>query len=229
MTLARDDIESAFRTPPASARALLRWWWPGGAVDADALCEQLREFARSGWGGVEIQAFRVGLPHVLPAVAAESVHEVFTPRWFETVRVVMDEAERLGLTVDITFGSCWPFGGGEAITPELAAQELSLAWTTVNGPGAWQGRPNAPARPQRFGARMERDGAVDAAQALPDDWRARIEAMAHTVAVLAVRGGTPSLGPFAGFVPLTLPDIWGQVHAAGWIDAAATIDPTKRL
>jgi hypothetical protein len=228
MTRARSDIERDFRMPPASARALLRWWWPGGAVEADALCEQLREFASSGWGGVEIQAFRVGLPHVLPPAAAERVHEVFTPRWFECVRAVMDEAARLGMTVDITFGSCWPFGGGETITPELAAQELSLAWTTVQGPGVWQGRPNAPARPQRFGTRMERDGTVDAAQALPDDWRARIDAMEQTVAVLAVRGGTPSLGPYAGFVPLTLPDPWGQVHAAGWIDAAARVDLTER-
>lgn len=223
------DGAARFQHPPVTARPLLRWWWPGGAVDAPALCEQLRAFAREGWGGVEIQAFRLGLPHALPAAVAERVNEVFTPRWFDTVREVMDEAERLGLSVDITFGSCWPFGGGEAITPERATQELSLAWTTVQGPGPWHGRPNQPARPLRFGTRMERDGSVAPEQALPEDWQRRIDALAQTVAVLAVRGGTPSLGPFAGFVPLTLPDVWGQVHAPGWIDAASTLDLTDRL
>ncbi len=210
-----------FAAPGPAQRPLLRWWWPGGAVDAAALCKQLRGFADAGWGGVEIQPCRVGLPQ-----GAEGVHEVFTPRWWETVAAVMDEAKRLGLTVDLTFGSCWPFGGGEAITPELATQELTLAWTTVQGTTRYEGRPQMPQRPARFGTRMEQDGTVDEAQALPPDWHERMDARAQVQAVLALRGGTPSLGPFPGFVPLTLPDRWGQVHAAGWVDAAATVDLT---
>lgn len=218
-------LADTFAKPPPAQRPLLRWWWPGGAVDAQELCTQLRGFAHAGWGGVEIQAFRGGLHH-----APEGVHEVFTPRWWQTVAAVMDEAERLGLSVDLTFGSCWPFGGGEAITPELATQELSLDWITVQGPSRFEGRPRMPVRPARFGARMEQDAAVDAAQALPDDWRKRITQLTQVQAVLALRGGTPSTGPFPGFVvPLTLPDRWGQVHAAGWVDSSATVDLTPLL
>lgn len=218
-------LADTFAKPPPAQRPLLRWWWPGGAVDAQALCTQLRGFADAGWGGVEIQAFRGGLHHT-----PEGVHEVFTTRWWQNLAAVMDEAERLGLSVDLTFGSCWPFGGGEAITPELATQELSLDWTTVQGPSRFEGRPRPPVRPARFGTRMERDGVVDAQQALPETWRERIAQLTQVEAVLALRGGTPSLGPFPGFVvPLTLPDRWGQVHAAGWVDARATVDLTPLL
>lgn len=221
-----DTALATFATPPPEARAWLRWWWPGGAVDRDALCQQLRGFAEAGWGGVEIQPVRIGLGEdgALPAV-----DDVFTPAWFETVRAVMDEAERLGLGVDVTFGSCWPLGGGEAVTPELAQTELTLAWTTVHGPGPWQGRPAQPQRPARFGTRLERDGEVPATQQLPEAWRERLAARHRIEAVLAVRGGVPEQGPFAGFVPLTLPDDWAVVHAPGWIEAARTIDLTHRL
>lgn len=223
------ELAGCFATPLPAQRPLLRWWWPGGAVDAGDLCAQLRGFAAAGWGGVEIQPFRGGL-HGLAEGSAERVHDVFTPRWWQTVAAVMDEAERLGLTVDLTFGSCWPFGGGEGITPERATQELSLDWITVHGPSRLEGLPRMPMRPARFGARMEQDGSVDPAQALPDDWRERIAQHTRIEAVLALRGGTPSLGPSPGFVvPLTLPDRWGQVLAAGWVDVHATVDLTPLL
>ena len=208
---------------------MLRWWWPGGAVEAEALCEQLRGFADAGWGGVEIQPCRVGLPHDLTAEQSARVHDVFTPAWFETVAAVLAEAARLGMLVDITFGSAWPFGGGDAITPELAAQELTLAWTTVQGPQRWHGVPRQPERPLRSATWLARQGGVAAAQALPAGWAECMTAPVETVAVLAVRGGVPSLGPYPGFVPMTLPDRWGQVLAAGWVDAAKTVDLTERL
>ncbi|WP_077036189.1 glycosyl hydrolase, partial [Pelomonas sp. KK5] len=223
------NIEAVFREPPVAVRPMLRWWWPGGAVDLASLCGQLRGFAAAGWGGVEIQPCRIGLPHDLTPAQAARVHEVFTPAWFELVAGVMDEAARLGMVVDVTFGSAWPFGGGEAITPELATRELTLAWTTVQGPGAWQGIPRQPERPLRNATWQAQHGGIDEAQALPPGWQQRIEGLSELVAVLALRGGTPSLGPFAGFVPMTLPDRWGQVLAAGWVDAAGAIDLTDRL
>jgi len=225
---AADTAQAAFATPATATRPMLRWWWPGGAVDALALCAQLRGFAAAGWGGVEIQPCRIGLPHGLPADQAAQVHDTFTPAWFQTVATVMAEAQRLGLVVDTTFGSAWPFGGAH-ITPELATQELTLDWATLQGPMHWQGRPPLPARPLRNASWQQQQGGLDAAQALPAGWPDRIAAQAEVVAVLALRGGEPSLGPYPGFVPMTLPDRWGQVLAAGWVHSAQTIDLTDRL
>jgi hypothetical protein len=222
-------MHDLFRDPPTAQRPMLRWWWPGGAVDAEALCEQLRGFADAGWGGVEIQPCRVGLPHDLTAEQSAQVHDVFTPGWFETVAAVMAEAARLGMLVDVTFGSAWPFGGSEAITPELATSELTLAWTSVQGPQRWQGAPRQPERPLRSATWLARQGGIAEEQTLPAEWRERMAAPVETVAVLAQRGGVPSLAPYPGFVPMTLPDRWGQVLAAGWIAAEQTVDLTDRL
>jgi alpha-L-rhamnosidase len=222
-------VEALFRQPHTAQRPMLRWWWPGGAVEAGALCEQLRGFAEAGWGGVEIQPCRVGLPHDLTPAQSAQVHDVFTPAWFATIGTVMTEAARLGMGVDVTFGSAWPFGGGEAITPELATSELTLAWTSVQGPQHWRGVPRQPERPLRSASWLARQGGIAEEQALPTDWAERMAAPVETVAVLAVRGGVPSLGPYPGFVPMTLPDRWGQVLAAGWVHADETIDLTDRL
>lgn len=220
-------MHDLFRNPPASLRPMLRWWWPGGAVDTAALCEQLRGFAAAGWGGVEIQPCRIGLPHHGAAAPAD-LHDVFTPRWFETVATVMAEAARLCLRVDTTFGSAWPFGGGDTITPELATQELSLAWTTCQGPGRWQGQPRRPERPLRSTTWLAGHGGVPEEQTLPADWQDRMLAN-ETIAVVALRGGVPHLGAYPGFVPMTMPDRWGQVFAPGWVDASQTVDLTDQL
>ena len=229
MPHAATELQALFAAPATHCRPMLRWWWPGGAVDEAALRTQLRGFHAAGFGGVEIQPFRIGLPDDLSAATRARVHQVFTPPFFETVAAVMDEAERLGMVVDLNFGSCWPFGGGDAITPELAATELSLAWTSVPGGARWQGRPNQPQRPLRSATYFERHGHGDPAQAMPTDWPERLQRREKVVAVLALRGGVPSCGPFAGFVPMTLPDLWGEVIAPGWVDADKTIDLTARL
>ena len=223
------DVERDFVTPFTATRPMLRWWWPGGAADTQALLGQLRRMHEAGFGGVEIQPFRIGLPHELPEAAAGRVHDVFTPGFFAKVAAVTAEAARLGMSVDMTFGSCWPFGGGEAITPELAATELTLAWTTVTGGQPWHGRPRHPERPLRSATWHERAGEIHPAQRIDAGWAERIARREQVVAVLGVRGGTPTLSPFRGFVPMTLPDAWGVVDAAGSIDASATVDLTDHV
>lgn len=219
----------SFKAPAVAARPQLRWWWPGGAVQPAVLVDQLRALHARGFGGVEIQPFKVGLPHRLPDALAAQVDDYATPAFFDKVGAVMDEARRLGMTVDLTFGSCWPFGGGEAITPELAATEVTLAWTTVHGPARYQGRPAQPARPLRSATALERQGALPAHRHLPPGWAERIAAREQIVAVIALKGSPPALGAYPGFVPISLPDAWGQVSAPGWIDPEATQDLTDRL
>ena len=78
-----DEALAGLADPPAAQRPMLRWWWPGAAVDEADLRRQLRGFAAAGFGGVEIQPFRVGLPEDLPRAVRDAVHDVFTPRHAE--------------------------------------------------------------------------------------------------------------------------------------------------
>lgn len=223
------DSLDRFRHPDKSARAKLRWWWPGGAVDIETLHRQLGEFDAAGFGGVEVQPFRIGLPQDLDEPARRCVQDFATPGFRAKLAALVARARELGLTVDMTFGSCWPMGGGIEITPELAAHEVTLAWTGVVGPVRYAGRPAQPERPQRSGTWLHKQGHLAPEHELPPAWQQRMGEREQIVAVLALRGGTPALQAFTGFVALSEPDRWGEVQTPGLIDAAATLDLTDRL
>jgi hypothetical protein len=88
-----------------TARPWTRWWWPGSAVDRENLTRQLEAFAAAGLGGVEIT----------PIYGARGYEERYldflSPAWMEMLRHTGEEAARLGLGVDMTTGTGWPFGG----------------------------------------------------------------------------------------------------------------------
>lgn len=113
--LAADDPSSAaalrrsFESPPDDARIMMRWWWFGSAVTHTELERELRLMKEGGMGGVEIQPVyplalddpQTGFRN-LPFLSAE---------FLNAVRFTSDKARELGLRVDLTLGSGWPYGG----------------------------------------------------------------------------------------------------------------------
>ncbi|MES2657629.1 MAG: glycosyl hydrolase [Verrucomicrobiota bacterium] len=96
-----------------------RWWWLGSAVDKKNLTQELEDFAKTGLGGVEICP-------IYEAVGAEDRSLKFlSPQWMEMLAHTTTEAKRLGLGVDMTTGTGWPFGGPQ-VTPEIASNGLTL-------------------------------------------------------------------------------------------------------
>ena len=102
------------------SRPWTRWWWLGNAVDETNLTRMLTEFRDAGLGGVEI----------CPIYGAKGSEDRFvnflSPRWAELFAYTLQEARRLGLGVDLTTGTGWPFGGSH-VTPEEASSRIHLA------------------------------------------------------------------------------------------------------
>lgn len=87
------------------SRPWTRWWWFGSAVDEANLTAALEELAAAGMGGVEICP-------VYGAKGAEGTYlEFLSPDWMAALAHTCREADRLGLGVDLTTGTGWPFGG----------------------------------------------------------------------------------------------------------------------
>ncbi|NJB86452.1 hypothetical protein GGR26_002220 [Lewinella marina] len=88
-----------------TARPWTYWWWMGSAVEEAEISRQLRQYADSGLGGV----------HIIPIYGAKGYEDKFLPflseEWMAAVRYTIAEAESLGLGVDLTMGTGWPFGG----------------------------------------------------------------------------------------------------------------------
>jgi hypothetical protein len=95
-----------------------RWWWLAGPFRREDIHDQLAWLRSNGFGGVE-------LAWLWPAwmAGAEPGIEWLGSEWCNLVAFTKQEADRLGLGCDFTFGSCWPFGSS-AVRPEDASRTL---------------------------------------------------------------------------------------------------------
>jgi hypothetical protein len=122
------QLREAFAHPPDDARIMMRWWWFGSAVTEQELARELRVMKAAGVGGVEIQP-------VYPVALDDPAHQFknlpyISGEFLDRVRFTSQQARELGLRVDVTLGSGWPYGGPH--TPvTLAAGKLRYEQAVV--------------------------------------------------------------------------------------------------
>jgi hypothetical protein len=106
----------------------MRWWWFGPAVEKRELARELRAMKDGGIGGVEIQPV---YPVALDDPARGLVNLPYlSDDFLDAVSFANDKARELGMRVDITLGSGWPYGGPH--TPvDLAAARLRVERLTL--------------------------------------------------------------------------------------------------
>jgi alpha-L-rhamnosidase len=169
---------------------MVRWWWPGGDVTADELRREVRVLDEAGFGGAEIQAFRIGLKTDVPADVAARIDDYATPSFYRKVRVAAAEARDRGMFLDLTLGSGWPFGGGEVVTPELASIELRFTRKALSVPSHFRDRIASPPPRPTAGINLARlSGLIS--QELAPGWQERLLARTRLVAIVAVSGTEP--------------------------------------
>lgn len=122
-----DDLRQLWNNPPAESRPILRWWWPGGAVNRERMIEELRMFEAAGFGGVEIQPFAFGFSRK-DLAADPRVRTVGNPEFLATLKTAIDAGHNMGLEVHLTLGSGWPSGGPFATD----ASEMQFLFTSVD-------------------------------------------------------------------------------------------------
>ena len=177
-------LRRQFESPPKKYRPLVRWWWPGDNVTESELRREIDVLDQAGFGGAEIQAFNKGFVNDnFSQTQFQRINSFATPSFFRHVGIAAEEARNHGMFVDYTFGSGWPFGGGSAITPELASIELRSTHLSVAGPAKLD---------QKLQIPSITDGdpktGADILKGLPDGWAERMKKRAKVVAVVAVRG-----------------------------------------
>jgi hypothetical protein len=119
-----------FLAPPDDVRPMMRWWWFGPAVTKPELQKELETMSSAGIGGVEIQP-------VYPLMLDDESKGIknlayLSPEFLDAVRFVNATARSMGMRVDITLGSGWPYGGPKT-TLDLAAGRLRIVAVPVIG------------------------------------------------------------------------------------------------
>ena len=121
-------LANTFKAPPEDARPEVRWWWFGPAVTQPELAHEMEQMKAGGFGGFEIQpVYPLALDdpqsgfHNFPYLSTE---------FLDDVHFVNQEAHRLGLRVNLTLGSGWPYGGPHTPVTE-ASCELEMVKTPL--------------------------------------------------------------------------------------------------
>lgn len=212
-------IRRQFLAPSKKYRPLVRWWWPGNDVTDEELRREIGLLDTAGFGGAEIQAFSYGLsPLKLSPAETQRVNGFATDSFFRHVSVAAEEAESRGMFVDYTFGSGWPFGGGDTITPELSAVELRSSHRSVEGPTAFCEKLQIPSISESLVSTGE-----DPLKDLPEGWATRLKKRTKLVAVIAIRGRD------AHWNNNQTPGVGEVLLASGKLDKDTAVVLTSRL
>lgn len=136
-TITTQNFAQSFQAgTETSMQPRFRWWWPGADVNETELRREVNEIADAGFGGVEIaDVFDSVSTYIDPTRYGWG-----TTNWNNSVAIVMNEAAKRGMTVDITVGPHWP-SALPSITPQsdAAAKEMVHGVTVVSAGTTYSG------------------------------------------------------------------------------------------
>lgn len=98
------------------AKAGSRWWWMGSAVTEEDLAWQMQQLADAGIGTLEITP--------IYGVQGNSTANIsfLSSKWLQMLDYTQQTGDRLGIGIDMTTGTGWPFGGPMVKTTESASR-----------------------------------------------------------------------------------------------------------
>lgn len=123
--------ETIWPEPTQESKPWTRWWWMENAVDKENIKRELKEMADAGIGGVEITS--------IYGVKGEENRfiEYLSPQFTEILNFTIDEANKLGMGVDLPPGSGWRCGG-PFVPEEKGLWSLKMQKVPVNKGETWQ-------------------------------------------------------------------------------------------
>ena len=122
-------LAEEFQNAPQQSRTMIRYWLPDAAVEEEEVRRDIQTIAELGYGGIEV----VGLTMLTSGVTDD--YRWGTENWDRAMEVVVDEAKKQGLTVDVTNGPGWPISmpGIETADDEAASYEMTYGTAVVAG------------------------------------------------------------------------------------------------
>src|SRR5712692_1811066 len=113
-----NELQRGFERPPDNSKIMMRWWWFGPAVTKPELEREMRVMKDGGIGGFEVQP-------VYPLTLDDPEKGIknfpfLSDDYIDALRFVSAKSRELGLRMDLTLGSGWPFGGPQVSIDQAA-------------------------------------------------------------------------------------------------------------
>ena len=112
-------LRKGFAAPPENAKPMMRWWWFGPAVTPEEITHEIDQMHAGGIGGFELASV-YPLAVDDPAKGIKNLRYT-SPEMVEMLRVAQEHGRALGMRVDLTLGTGWPFGGPHIPIDQAAA------------------------------------------------------------------------------------------------------------
>jgi len=106
-----------------ASRPMTRWWWFASEIKKADVSSQLDWLKANGFGGVEVAWIYPLNRSVKDTVNLTPRQKWQSNEWMDIVKYCKQYGDSLGLTVDFTFGSLWPFGDLQ-VKPEESTQSF---------------------------------------------------------------------------------------------------------
>lgn len=121
-------LKNAFLNPPNDSHDWTRWWWFGPNATEQGIAYELEQMHKQGLGGVEMQW--------MTPLEPEGNFDFLSERWSKLATFTVQKAKELGMRVDFTLGTGWPYGG-PWIPIELSSQCIRMTVQEVLGPDGY--------------------------------------------------------------------------------------------
>ena len=115
-----ETLQRSFEHPPDDAKIMMRWWWFGPTVTKPQLEREMRLMKAGGIGGFEVQPVYPLVPDD-PANGFKTL-PFLSDGFIDALRFTSEKARELGMRVDLTIGSGWPYGGPMVPTSEASGR-----------------------------------------------------------------------------------------------------------
>jgi hypothetical protein len=104
-----ESLQRAFEHPLEDSKIMMRWWWFGPSVTKPEIERELEVMKQAGIGGFEVQT-------VYPLALDDPDHgfsnySFLSDQFIDALHFAFVKAQELGLRMDLTLGSGWPYGG----------------------------------------------------------------------------------------------------------------------
>lgn len=124
-----NQIAAEFSQPEMKYKPYARWWLAEGSHTDETLRESVQELYDDGYGGIEFVTLDES------QYLDKETYAWGSPEWIHDTKVIIEECNRLGMSVSMTSGTHWSTANLISITPdeEAASQELGYTVLSVQG------------------------------------------------------------------------------------------------
>lgn len=173
-----DTLEAGFLNPPNAAKPRVWWHWMDGNVSREGIQKDLAWLNQVGIGGVHNFDAALGGPGREAALLVDERIAYLTPRWRETFRYAVGQAQLFGMEFTIAASPGWSESGGPWVKPAEGMKKLVWSEARIRGGNGSKPRVAAPPRTTGPFQNVPFGGSLFAATEAPPEYYADIGVIA---------------------------------------------------